>query len=129
MSHLLSSSTPLALLPRLLSRYRSFTAREVRHRLGLTQADDPRTAAVHAMAAQTGLWSGRLPDRLALDLGATASRLPSVVYWYRQGHSPHVIGRRLSRFGGAWDAERALGVAAGLIAEALNDGARAERAA
>ena len=129
MSHRSSSSTSRALLPRLLSRHRTFTAQEVRHRLGLTQADDPRTAAVHAAAARTSLWSGRLPDRLAFELGATASRLPSVVYWHRQGLSPHDIGRRLSPFGGAWDAERALDIAAALIAEALNGGARAERAA
>jgi hypothetical protein len=130
MSHRLFSSTSRALLPRLLARHRTFTAREVRHRLGEAQADDPRTAAVHAAAARTGLWSARLPDRLAFELGAAAGRLPSVVYWYRQGLSPHDIGRRLSMFGGAWDAERALDVAAGLIAEALNGGARdAERAA
>jgi hypothetical protein len=40
--------------------------------------------------------------------------------WYRQGVPPHEIGRRLSRFGGAWDAEQAIEVAAALIARALN---------
>jgi hypothetical protein len=42
------------------------------------------------------------------------------VLWYRWGVPPHEIGRRLSRFGGAWDAERAIEVAAALIARALN---------
>ena len=101
----------------------------VRNRLGDQRDDDPRTLAVHAAAARTSLWSSRLPDKLAFDLGRTASRLPSVVYWYRQGVSLHDIGRRLSGFGGAWDAERALDVAAALIADALNQGAHADLAA
>jgi hypothetical protein len=123
------SSKPRGLLPRLLLRFNTFSAKEVRNRLGDQRADDPRTLAVHAAAARTSLWSSQLPDKLALDLGRTASRLPSVVYWYRQGVSLHDIGRRLSGFGGAWDAERALDVAAALIAEALNRGAHADLAA
>jgi|SRR5262252_9391455 len=123
------SSKSRAWLPRLLSRSDTFTPHEVRLRLGDERADDQRTAAVHDAAAQTGLWSGRLPDRVAFELGRSANRLPTVVFWYRQGLSLDEIGRRLSGFGGAWDAEQALDVAAALIAEALNRGARADLAA
>jgi hypothetical protein len=123
------SSKPRTLLPRLLWRSETFSAQEVRHRLRDQRAEDPRTLAVHAAAARTSVWSSRLPDRLAFDLGRTASRLPTVVYWYCQGVSLHEIGRRLSWFGGAWDAERALDVAAALIADALNRGERADLAA
>jgi hypothetical protein len=51
------------------------------------------------------------------------------VYWYRQGVPPGEIGQRLSPFGGAWDADRALHVAAALIATSLNRGEFAEVAA
>jgi hypothetical protein len=110
-------------VPRLLgSRRKSFTSEEVRQRLQVDAAADERTAMVHAAAAQTGIWSSHVSDRLAFDLGRTASRLPTVVYWFRQGIPSHEIGRRLSAFGGAWDADRALDAAAGLIAQALNRG-------
>jgi hypothetical protein len=42
------------------------------------------------------------------------------VFWYCQGVPSHEMGRRLSPFGDAWDAERALDVAAALIAATLN---------
>ncbi|HEX8968116.1 MAG TPA: hypothetical protein VF937_09565 [Chloroflexota bacterium] len=116
-------------LPRLLPQRNTFTAREVRRRLQVDTLDDPRTAAVHAAAAHTSLWAESLSDRLVLDLGRTAYRLPSVVFWYRQGVPAHEIGRRLSPFGGAWDANHALDVAAALIARALNRGALTSRAA
>jgi hypothetical protein len=127
----LISSKSWALLPRLLSRSSSeiYSPREVRLRLADERADDPRTAAVHAIAAQTSLWCGRLPDRWVHELGRTADRLPSVVFWYRQGVPLDDIGRRLSPLGGMWDAERALDVATALIAEALNRGSRAQLAA
>jgi hypothetical protein len=117
-------STSRFTLPRLLAQFprsaRPFTPEEVRLRLQLDSAADPRTAAVHAAAAQCGIWSSLLPEKVAFDLGRSASRLPTIVYWYRQGIPPHEIGRRLSRFGGAWDADRAMDVAAELIARALN---------
>jgi hypothetical protein len=119
-------STSRFTLARLLAQFprpvRTYTPEEVRLRLQLDDTRHPRTAAVHAAAAQCGIWSSLLPDKLAFDLGRTAARLPTVVYWYRQGVPPHEIGRRLSRFGSAWDADRAIGVAAELIARALNEG-------
>jgi hypothetical protein len=117
-------STSRFTLPRLLAQLprpaRPYTAEEVRLRLQLDDTQHPRTAAVHAAAAQCGIWARLLPDKLALDLGRAAHRLPTVVYWYRQGIPPHEIGRRLSQFGGAWDADRAFDVATQLIARALN---------
>ena len=116
-------------LPRLLAHRKSFSAEEVRQRLRADTCNDPRTQAVHAAAARTGVWSSRLSDRLAFDLGRAAHRLPSVVYWYSQGVPATEIGRRLSPFGGEWDAERALMVAATLIAGLLNAGDIAGKAA
>ena len=116
------SSQPRISLPRLLGVRTTYSAAEVRQRLQVDRSDDPRTAAVHAAAAQTGVWSSLLPHRQAVDLGRAADRLPTVVYWYRQGLTPCDIGRRLSPLGGAWDANRALDAAAGLIAQALNRG-------
>jgi hypothetical protein len=111
-------------LPRLLAQLprpvRTYTPEEVRLRLQLDDTEDPRTSAVHAAAARCGIWSTLLPEKVAFDLGRSATRLPTVIYWYRQGVSAHEIGRRLSRFGGAWDADRAIGVASELIARALN---------
>jgi hypothetical protein len=104
----------------LLRKRAHFTPQEVRQRLKLDSASDPRTAAVHAAAARSGLWSSLLSRKVEVDLGRAASRLPTVVYWYRQGVSPREIGRRLYLFGSSWDAERALDVAATLIAKALN---------
>jgi hypothetical protein len=106
--------------PRLLSQRVTFTPKEVRQRLRQDEATDPRTAAVHAAAACTSLWSALLTDKIAYDLGRTATRLPTIVFWYCQGVSAHEIGRRLSTFGGAWDADRAVDVASALIAHILN---------
>jgi hypothetical protein len=108
---------------------RRFTSEEVLEHLRVADARDGRTAAVHAAAARTGVWANRLSDKTAFQLGRAAGRLPSVVYWYSQGVSLNEIGRRLSPFGSAWDARRALGVAAELIAAALNRGEVHERAA
>jgi hypothetical protein len=129
MSYQLIASKSLALLPRLLSRSTSYTPEEVRLRLGDERADDPRTLAVQAIAAQTGVWSGRLARQQAYELGRAAGRLPSVVFWYCQGVSLEEIGQRLSPMGGPWDAERALNVATVLIAETLNRRTRTDLAA
>jgi hypothetical protein len=128
MHHLPSStSTSRSFLPRLLAHLprfphptRTFTPQEVRLRLQQANAAHPRTQAVHAAAARTGVWSSLLPDRAAFDLGRAANRLPTIVHWYCQGVPLHEIGRRLSPLGGAWDADHALDVAAMLIARALN---------
>ncbi len=98
----------------------SYSPEEVRLRLREDLATDPRTAAVHAAAARTGVWSALVSGKVAADLGPAATRLPTILHWYRQGVSAHDIGRRLSLFGGAWDAEHALAVAAALIAYILN---------
>jgi hypothetical protein len=114
------SSRPRPLLPRLLGAGKAFTPEEVRQRLQIDHAADERTAAVHEAAARASIWSSALPDRLVFDLGRAADRLPTVVFWFRQGVPAQEIGRRLSPFGGAWDANRALDAAASLIAESLN---------
>lgn len=116
------SSKPRFSLPRLLAQRTTFTPEEVRRCLRVDVPQDRRTAAVHAAAAQTAIWSSRLPRDVAADLGRAGTRLPTVVYWYRQGLPAHEIGRRLSPFGDAWDGNRALDVAAALIADALNRG-------
>jgi hypothetical protein len=115
-------STARRSMPRLLGARQTFTAAEVLQALQGDPAGDARTAAVHAVAERISLWLSLLPERLASDLGRASQRLPTVVYWYRQGVPPHEIGRRLSPFGDAWDGNRALDAAAGLIAEALNRG-------
>ena len=118
-----TSGKPRLSLPWLLAAHRSYSAQEVLDRLQRDQPDgDARTLAVHTVTAMTGVWCTELPDRLILDLGRAASRLPTVVFWYRQGLSAQEIGRRLSPFGTSWDAERALSAAATLIAQALNRG-------
>jgi hypothetical protein len=126
MSHshdfLKTSSKPRLSLPWLLGAHKSYSAEEVLERLQFDELEDPRTVAVHTAAAMTGVWCTELSDRVALDLGRAANRLPTVVFWYRQGLSAHEIGRRLSPFGTSWDAERALSAAASLIAQALNRG-------
>jgi hypothetical protein len=100
-----------------------YTPDEVRRRLVDVSVDgDARSEVVRAAAAMTGIWLSRLSERAALDLGRSADRLPTVVYWYRQGLSAHEIGRRLSPFGTAWDADRALDAATALIAQTLNRG-------
>jgi hypothetical protein len=115
------SKSPIAIgVWRLLAQRDTFTAEEVRQRLLSADTTHSRTTAVHAAAARTALWTSRLPEKAARDLGRAASRLPTVVYWYRQGVPASEIGRRLSPFGGAWDADRALEVAAVLITEVLN---------
>ncbi len=114
------SSKPRLSLPRLLGARPRYTVQEVRQRLQVDSAQDDRTLAVHAMASRTTRWSCLLRDKVALDLGRAANRLPSIVFWYRQGVTAEEIGRRLSPFGGSWDANRALDAAAALIAEALN---------
>ena len=119
-SHI-SSKSRLS-LPRLPGTRNNYTATEVLQRLQVDRADHPRTAAVHAAAAQISVWSSLLSQRTAFDLGRAANRLPTIVFWYRQGVSPYEIGRRISPLGGAWDANRALNAAAALIAEALNRG-------
>src|SRR5690348_4292312 len=83
-------------LPRLLGpRKDTYSPQEVRERLQVDHLDgDARTAAVHAAAALTAVWTSLLPDRLAFDLGRSADRLPTVVYWHRQGLSAYEIGRR-----------------------------------
>jgi hypothetical protein len=116
------SSNSWLSLPRLFRMHKHYTAAEVLQRLQVDRADDPRTAAVHAAAAQIGVWSSLLSEGVAYELGRSAQRLPTVVYWYRQGVSPCEIGRRLSPLGAAWDANRALNEAAALIALALNRG-------
>lgn len=116
------SSKPRFSWPRLLGHHQHFTAAEVLQRLHADRVDDPRTAAVHAAAAQISVWSSLLSQRMALDLGRAANRLPTVVYWYQQGVSLGEIGRRLSPLGSDWDANRALDAAALLIARSLNQG-------
>ncbi|MCA1647598.1 MAG: hypothetical protein LC797_19750 [Chloroflexi bacterium] len=110
------------LTPSQILKAPTYSPEEVRMRLRERELADPRTAAVHAAAARTGRWASLVSDKLAYELGRAAPRLPTVVYWYRQGVPAHEIGRRLSPFGGAWDAERALSVAAALIADSLNQG-------
>ena len=109
-------------LPRLLAARNTYTPEEVRLGLRVDVPRDRRTAAIHAAAAQTAIWSGRLPKEVAVDMGRAAARLPTVVFWYRQGLPAHEIGRRLSPFGSAWDGNRAIEVAAALIADSLNRG-------
>src|SRR3954470_665616 len=121
-SHISSKPRLFQALPRLLAAHRNYTSREVRQRLQIDRPDDPRTAAVHMAASQIGVWSSLLSQRAALELGRAANRLPTIVYWYRQGLTPGEIGRRLSPLGGAWDADRALDTAAMPIAQALNRG-------
>jgi hypothetical protein len=123
------SSKPRLSLPRLLGPRNTFTPKEVRERLRIQIAADPRTAAVHAAAARTADWAEHVPDRMASELGRAAHRLPTIVYWYRQGVPASEIGRRLSPFGGAWDGDRAVDVASMLIARALNRGDLTELAA
>jgi hypothetical protein len=109
------------LTPLFPTRAERFTPTEVRARLRQDPGLDRRTAEVHAMAARTGLWADRLHPDTALELGRSAERLPSVVFWFARGLAPEAIGRRLGIFSGAWDAEVALEVAACLIAAVLNE--------
>jgi hypothetical protein len=104
------------------STRRTYSFEEVSRRLKADDVRDPRTAAVHAAAARTGLWSSLVSEKVRAELGPAATRLPTIVHWYRQGIPAAEIGRRLSPFGGAWDADHALAVAAALIAYILNQG-------
>ncbi|HEV7664122.1 MAG TPA: hypothetical protein VGQ62_11350 [Chloroflexota bacterium] len=112
-----------------LPQRNTFSAAEVRQRLRLDEAADPRTKAVHQAAARTAIWSGLLSDKVAADLGRAGRCLPSIVFWYRMGVPADEIGQRVSHFGGAWDAERAVTVAAELIAHILNSPGLRELAA
>jgi len=78
--------------------------------------------AVHAAAAEVGAWTHLLPStaRSENQLGLAASRLPAVVFWYRQGLSSYEIGRRLTPFGEASYGDRAIDAACALIARLLN---------
>ena len=99
-----------------------FTAEEVLARLRQDPTREHRTAAVHAAASEVSAWTSRMAPDTARELGRTADRLPSAVFWYVQGRSNDDIGRRLRPLGGAWDAELALNVATFLIAGVLNEG-------
>jgi hypothetical protein len=98
-----------------------YTPNEVRARLRQDPTRDNRTAAVHAVTSEVGAWTSRLSPKNAHELGRSADRLPSAVFWYVRGHSNDDIGRRLRPLGGAWDAELALNVATFLIAAILNE--------
>src|SRR5260370_32953918 len=75
---------------RALGQAEPYSPREVRARLvdEASQAD-PRTAAVHAAAAEVGAWMRLLPGDAAREhrLRLAASRLPRGVFWSRQGVS------------------------------------------
>ena len=105
-----------------------YSPREVRARLleDLSRGD-ARTAAVHAAAAETGAWMRLLPNDACREhrLGLAASRLPSVVFWHRQGLSAEVIGQRLTPFGERCYGDRAIDAACGVIAALLNEGPNA----
>src|SRR6266540_3217234 len=96
-----------------------YSSREVRARLlhDLSEGD-PRTAAVHAAAAEIGAWMRLLSNDATREhrLGRAANRLASVVYWHRHGLSPEEIGRRLAPFGEACYGDRAIDGACTLIA-------------
>src|SRR5216684_4367162 len=117
-------SWTMSMCPR-LRQAEPYSPREVRARLvDETSQADPRTAAVHAAAAQVGAWMRLLPGDAAREhrLGLAASRLPSVVFWYRQGLSSEEIGRRLTPFGCRCYGDRAINAACTLIAALLNGG-------
>jgi hypothetical protein len=113
--HLFTFTTLLNFAP-----WRAIRADEVRRALRSDSASDPRSAAIHAAAAQTGAWCALLSERAARELGPAARRLPSVIYWYQHGLSPEAIGRRLTPLGAAWDGERAVDAACRLIARVAN---------
>jgi hypothetical protein len=128
-THRLSVPTLRTVTDRLLRGLRQvlltepYSAREVRARLREDAAPiDSRTAAVHAAAARTGAWTRLLPKDASREsrLGLAASRLPTVVFWYRQGISAEEIGRRLTPFGEGCYGERAIDSACALIADLLN---------
>jgi hypothetical protein len=103
----------------------AYTPDEVRLRLRLDASDgSPRTKAVHAAAANVGAWTQLLPKDASREaqLSLAAARLPSVVFWYRQGLTADEIGRRLAPFGEGIYGERAIYAACSLIASLLNRG-------
>ena len=101
----------------------AYSPQEVRARLHDDNwRGDTRTAAVHAAAAEASAWMGLLPSDSSREhrLGLAANRLPSVVFWYRQGVAPEDIGRRLTPFGCRCYGDRAIDAACTLIAALLN---------
>ena len=112
-------------LVRALRHREPYSPQEVRTRLlDEMSHGDPRTAAVHAAAAEVGAWMRLLPGDAAREhrLGLAATRLPTVVFWYRQGLSSEEIGRRLTPFGCSSYGDRAINAACTLIALLLNGG-------
>ncbi len=101
-------------------RSAAFSAEEVKARLHDDPRAEPRTAVVHAAAREVSGWTDLLSRSDEFVLGRTASRLPTVIFWYQRGLSTEEIGQRLGPFGGSWDGERALAVASRLIATHLN---------
>ena len=102
-----------------------FSCEEVRlHLQPGSSSDDPRTSAVEAAAAEVGAWMRLLPEDASREdrLGRAAGRLPSVVFWYREGLSAEDIGRRLVPFGERCYGDRAIDAACGLIAALINSG-------
>ena len=111
-------------LVRGLRSIQPYGPREVRARLlEDVSRGNPRTAAVHAAAADIAAWTRLLPNDASREhrLGLAASRLPSVVFWHRQGLSAEVIGQRLTPFGERCYGDRAIDAACGMIAALLND--------
>lgn len=98
----------------------TFCAAEVQALLPEDPSASPRVRAVHEAAAQISAWTGLLTTSDEFELGRSATRLPSVVYWYQQGLSNHEIGRRLGPLSSSWDGERAVALASRLIATHLN---------
>jgi hypothetical protein len=101
-------------------RHAIYTALEVRCRLRQAPESNPRTAAVHAAAADVGAWTALLAPSDAYELGRAADRLPSVVFWFCRGRRLDEIGRELTPFGSTWDGDQAVTVASHLIAHLLN---------
>lgn len=100
-----------------------YSSREVRLRLQPGgPLGGPRTVAVEAAAAEVGAWMRLLPMDATREhrLGLAAGRLPTVVFWYRQGLSAEEIGRRLTPLGESCYGDRAINAACALIAALLN---------
>jgi hypothetical protein len=105
----------------------AYSAREVRMRLlEDISRGDPRTATVHAAAAEIGAWMRLLPIDATREhrLGLAANRLPSVVLWHSQGQSAAEIGRRITPFGETCYGDRAIHAACTLITALLNSDPR-----
>jgi hypothetical protein len=101
-----------------------YSSKEVRLRLQTGGLGGPRTTAVQSAAAQVGGWMGLLPSDASREhnLGLAAARLPSVVFWFREGLSAEQIGRRLTPLGESCYGDRAIDAACSLIAALLNGG-------